>query len=194
MTAGAAVRGKRTREQLIRAAVALVSEVGWGNVSTRLVADRAGVPAGAVHYHFRSLTDLLIDATTPAFAQLVDEADAALGRARDVPEGVAWLVGAMSRYTDDPGELRLSSEVFLAATRHERLGAAISAMLARFRRIAADWLTRCGHGQDAETTAAVLAATLDGLMLHRAISAPIHPDALATTLRRILAKGKGAST
>jgi AcrR family transcriptional regulator len=46
---GSAGRGRRTREQLIDAAAALVGEVGWGAVTTRLVAERAGVNGLVLH-------------------------------------------------------------------------------------------------------------------------------------------------
>jgi AcrR family transcriptional regulator len=182
----AAVRGQRTRDALCRAAVELVSELGWGNVSTRLVAERAGVPAGTVHYHFPSLTDLLIDATTPMLWRMVDEAAAALDAAGDVSAGLDWFAAAVAQYAADPAGLRLPSEVFLAATRHERLGEQIAAMLARFRASVAGWLVRCGHGEDATAAATVLAATLDGLALHRAVDPAVDPQALTGVLRRIV--------
>src|SRR5215831_2354768 len=100
------MRGQRTREALCRAAVELVSELGWGNVSTRLVAERAGVPAGTVHYHFPSLTDLLIDATTPLLWRIADEAAAALDTAGDVSAGLEWFAAALSQYSADPAALR----------------------------------------------------------------------------------------
>ena len=55
-------RGRATRQRLLKAAVALVGEVGWNGVTTRLVAKRADVSPGVVHYHYASVTDLLIAA------------------------------------------------------------------------------------------------------------------------------------
>ncbi|WP_288047924.1 helix-turn-helix domain-containing protein, partial [Nocardia sp.] len=52
-----AERGRATRERLLEAAVSLIGEVGWSGVSTRMVAQRAGVNAGVVHYHFASVSD-----------------------------------------------------------------------------------------------------------------------------------------
>ena len=187
----AVVRGQRTREALCRAAVALVAERGWGGVSTRLVAERAGVPAGAVHYHFASLTDLLIDATAPLLARITDEAVAALDAAPDLPSGVDWLLGAVVRYSADPAALRLPSEVFLAGTRHERLGGEFAALLARFRASLAGWLTRCGRGAEAGAVATLLAAALDGLLLHRAVDPAVEPRALIGVLRRLVAPTTG---
>ncbi|HET6287357.1 MAG TPA: helix-turn-helix domain-containing protein, partial [Amycolatopsis sp.] len=58
----AAERGQAVRRRLLEAAVALVPERGWSAVSTRILADRAGVTPSVVHYHFPSLQDLVIEA------------------------------------------------------------------------------------------------------------------------------------
>jgi hypothetical protein len=150
-----------------------------------------------VHYHFPSLTDLLIDATTPVLWRMADEAAAALDAAADVSTGLDWFAAAVAQYAADPAGLRLPGEVFLAATRHERLGEQILAMLARFRACVADWLVRCGHGRNAEAVATVLVATLDGLALHRAVDAAVDPPALIGVLRRLVAsdpEGRSASS
>ncbi|WP_231991179.1 TetR/AcrR family transcriptional regulator [Mycobacterium ulcerans] len=62
----AAERGAQTRAALMAAAVAVIAERGWGAATTRMVAERAGLPPGLVHYHFASLNDLLIDAALQA--------------------------------------------------------------------------------------------------------------------------------
>jgi AcrR family transcriptional regulator len=186
-------RGQRTREALCRAAVALVAERGWGGASTRLVAERAGVPPGTVHYHFASLPDLLIDATAPLLGRITDEAVAALDAAPDLPAGVDWLLGVVARYSADPAALRLPGEVLLAGTRHERLGREIAAMLARFRAGLAGWLARCGRAGDAEAVAMLLAAALDGLLLHRAVDPAVEPAVLIGVLRRLLDPGSAAA-
>ncbi|HEX3814380.1 MAG TPA: helix-turn-helix domain-containing protein, partial [Mycobacteriales bacterium] len=50
-----------TRERLMAAAAELIAELGWGRVTTRAVAERAGLPHGSVSYHFRGKQDLLIE-------------------------------------------------------------------------------------------------------------------------------------
>ncbi|WFE33525.1 TetR/AcrR family transcriptional regulator [Micromonospora sp. WMMD975] len=182
----ASTRGQRTREALCSATVALVAEVGWGNVTTRLVADRAGVPVGAVHYHFRSLSELLIEACTPVLWQLIDEVRAGLGSTADLETGLDWFVTSLTGYAGDPTALRLPSEIFLAATRNESLGARIDEAIRTFREVVTAWLDRCGHGADAEAAATVLAAAMDGLLLYRAVGVAVEPAALAGILRRIV--------
>lgn len=186
MAEGAAARGAATRAALTRAAIELIGEVGWGSVSTRMVAERAGVPTGSVHYHFRSLDGLLADATVPLLNGVVDEAEAAMSSAADLDAGIDWITGMVGHYTADAGESRLSSEIFLAAARSERLGPEIAATLARFRRAVAAWLTRCGQERDADALAVLVAAAVDGLMLHRAVDADVDPEAVGIALRRVV--------
>lgn len=51
----------------------LVAERGWSAVSTRVLAERAGVVPRAVHYHFASLQTLLREATVTAMRALIGE-------------------------------------------------------------------------------------------------------------------------
>ncbi len=49
---------QQTKEILIDAAGALVAELGFSNVSTRAIADKAGQNIGSIHYHFKSKENL----------------------------------------------------------------------------------------------------------------------------------------
>jgi len=50
-----AERGQAVRRRLLDAAAELIPELGWSGVSTRVLAERAAVTPGMVHYHFASL-------------------------------------------------------------------------------------------------------------------------------------------
>src|SRR5690606_20241586 len=54
--------GQATRRRLLDAAAVLIAEVGWGRVTTRAVAERAGLPHGTVSYHFPGKQALLSEA------------------------------------------------------------------------------------------------------------------------------------
>lgn len=186
----AALRGQETRQRLLAAAVELVQETGWGAVSTRAIAQRAGVRPGVVHYHFPSVTDLLVDATVPALTGMVDEVVTLLEAAEDVPAGIDALLGTAAGYADDyaadePAS-RLTAEAFLAATRVPRLRAALAETLTQARARLADWLRARGYQGDAEAVATVLAAALDGLILHRAVDPATDLAAAARALRALV--------
>ncbi|NLX21679.1 MAG: helix-turn-helix transcriptional regulator [Phycisphaerae bacterium] len=62
---------ERTKQSLIQAAGELLAERGVGEVSTRAVAERAGVNLGTIHYHFGGKEELFKEVLR--FACQVDE-------------------------------------------------------------------------------------------------------------------------
>ena len=187
---GTVDRGRATRERLLGAAVELVGEVGWGEVTTRLVADRAGVRPGLVHYHFASVEDLLVTACTGMVGRMLDGVLHELTRHDDLDAGLDWLLTELRGYTgSDPASLLLT-EAFLAASRIPRLHADLAGHVSAFRTGVAGWLRALGHTADAAAGATVLAAAIDGFVLHRALDESLDPTALAGPLRRMLATGR----
>lgn len=185
----AADRGREVRRRLVQAARELVPERGWAAVSTRTLAERAGVAPGLVHYHFASLQALLTEAAVGAVRDAVEDTAALLERAGTPGELVDLLLGEVDRYTGaDPASL-LATETYLAATRDAGLRRELAGVLEGFQSRIAGWLHT--HGvPEPEATAAVLAAALDGVLLHRTL-APPPPGALAPVLRRVVARNGG---
>ncbi|MFI7700143.1 TetR/AcrR family transcriptional regulator [Nonomuraea sp. NPDC049480] len=183
MAGDSAARGQTTRQRLLDATVALIPELGWGGVTTRLVAERAGVAPGVVHYHFASVTDLLVAAGTGFSAGMLDLLAKELTTRPGIGEGVDWLLGELSRYSGvDPASL-LVVEMFLASTRLPELRERLGEQIAAFRSRVASWLAERGYQGDATAAAAMLAAAVDGIMLHRALDPDLDPAALAGPLR-----------
>lgn len=186
----AAARGREVRQRLVRATAELIAERGWTAVSTRMAAERAGVAAGLVHYHFASLQALRAEAVISTMRGLLDGLGPLLERAETPDDALDLLLGSLDRYTGHDQTSLLLTEAYLAATRDENLRQAIGAIVADLRRQLAEWLGR--RGVDApEQTAAVLAAAMDGLILHRALNSDLTAAAAAPVLRRILAPAGG---
>lgn len=182
----AAERGRQARERLLRVAAELIAERGWTAVSTRMVAERAGVAAGVVHYHFASLPALLRQAALGAMSGLVDQLGPILAGASSAGEALEVLLGALEEFDGtDPVSL-LFVEAYLAATRDDELRVALAGLIAAFRDRLADVLaTR--QVSDPATTAAVLTAAIDGVMLHRALTADLTAARVGPVLRRLIA-------
>lgn len=182
----AAERGRKVRQRLVRTAAELIAERGWTAVSTRVLAERAGVAPGLVHYHFASLQALLAEAAVSEMRGLIDGLGLLLERARTPDDALDLMLGSLDHYTGhDPTSL-LFTETYLAATRDAGLRQAVGTLVTDFCRQLARWLGERGVATP-EDTATVLAAAIDGVMLHRALNPGLTAVTVAPVLRRILA-------
>lgn len=185
MTPTSVERGNETRARLLEAAAQLIVEQGWGAVTTRKVADRAGVRQGLVHYHFSTVTDLLIDAALDSSRREVEGAVSALLDAPGPAGGIQQVLTMMASYTvNDPATV-LFSEMLLAAPRHERLRVELSLLMRKWRTATAEWLRRNGGPEDADATAVLLGAAVDGLVMYRLIDPALADLPVAGPLLRL---------
>ena len=176
-------RGREVRLRLLRAAAELIPELGWNAVSTRILAQRAGLAPGLVHYHFESLQALLREASLTSMHESLEFTNALFEQAEALESGVDMLLGALDAYTgSDPASL-LFIEAYLASLRDPRLAQELALLEVDFRRRFARWLA--AHGQaEPDATAAVLAAALDGVLLHRSLG----PDLTSSSVRLVLGR------
>ena len=180
----AADRGREMRARLLRAATELIVERGWTATTTRVVAERAGVTPGLVHYHFPSVQALLREAALGVARELTAQLAPVLAGTRSAGQAVDLLFGSLDGHSGtDPASVLLF-EAYLAATRDAELRRSLAGVLTEFRRELAERFT--DHGVPGpETTAAVVAAAVDGVMLHRALLGPERGDT-TTVLRRLV--------
>jgi AcrR family transcriptional regulator len=185
MDSPAAARGREVRQRLMAAAIELIPERGWTAVSTRVLAVRAGVTPSVVHYHFPSLQALLIDAAVGSMRQLLAETETFLDTAGTPAEAIDAMFLSVDQYSGaDPMSL-LFIEAYLASTRDERLRAQIADVIGGFRQRLGRWLDE--HGVPAPNdTAGVLAAAVDGLLLHRGLGNGQEAGAAVAVLRRLV--------
>ena len=71
-TDGRSIRGQATRDRIVDAAREMLVEHGHGGMSTRAVADRAGVRLSLVHYHFGGSHGLLVEVLARENEQLLE--------------------------------------------------------------------------------------------------------------------------
>ncbi|MFB9837251.1 TetR/AcrR family transcriptional regulator [Actinoallomurus acaciae] len=186
MSATAADRGREARRRLLEAAAELIAERGWAAVSTRMLAERAGVAPGVVHYHFSSVQALLTEAALTVMHGLIEQTGTSLARARTPGEALGLMMDFLTAYDGrDPTSL-LFAETYLAAGRDEELRRSLGELLTGFGRALADRLAE--HQVPApDATAAVVAAAIDGIMLHRALGPGPDATELTAVLRRLVA-------
>jgi AcrR family transcriptional regulator len=185
---------EQTRVRLLRAAAELIAEQGWGAVRTRAVAERAGLPHGAVSYHFRGKQELLTEAALYTFAQALplEELAGEPGTSADLVDLVeGWLTGTE---VADPVVAGVGMEAMLQAERDPVLRRRLAELMSRYRE-ALTGIVR--DSQRRKTTrsrtdpaglAALLAALGDGLFLHARIDPELDTAAALTALRDLLTR------
>lgn len=185
MSSPSAARGREVRQRLLAAAVELIPERGWAAVSTRVLAERAGVTPSVVHYHFSSVQALLNEAVVGLMRQVLAEMDTVFDTASTPARGVDALVAAVGQYTGADRTSLLFVEAYLAATRDEALREQIGGVVEEFKGRLGRWLDERGVPAPGET-AAVLMASVDGLLLHRGVGAGAEAGSVAAVLRRLV--------
>ena len=188
----AADRGREVRLRLLSAAAELIAELGWTAVSTRILAERAGVTPGLVHYHFPSLQALLRDAALGMISDLLSGIESIFDDGRSLDRGVEMMLGSLEASSGGDSTSVLFTETYLAAIRDETLRIELIALVDEFRRKLARWLSEHGVKTPADT-AAVLAAAIDGVMLHRVLDPQLTSSSVAPVLRRLVAEGPSRS-
>ena len=183
--------GEVTRQRLLTAAAELIAEVGWGRVTTRAVAERAGLPHGAVSYHFRGKRELLGEAAMRAFSDaLPAEAFAALTSLGDFIALLRAEIGVPDAV--DPVMSRLMMETLREAERDPWLRERMGEFMATYRRLIVDMVR---HEQEtgsllaavsAEGLATLLAAVGDGLLMHALLDPQLEVNAALDALNALL--------
>lgn len=177
-------RGAATRDRLLAAALALIPELGWGAVTTRAVAERAGVNPGLVHYHFPTVPDLLTAAALGFCESFGDTWLDLLTDAPDATDALTRLIVELDAHPPDEPASRLMAEIVLAAPRYPALRTGLAALITTVRARLADWL-RAHQVTDPDAVAALTLAAIEGIALHRAIGAAADTTAYARALTRI---------
>src|SRR5690606_24183137 len=162
-----------------------------GRVTTRAVAQRAGLPLGAVSYHFRGKQELL----TPAALATVEAAFPTGGLA--AVNSLAELIDLMTRAIGDRhSETAVLSGVLVEtlreAGRDPALAERMTGLLAEYRRLLGDLVRaeqqrgRLRDDVDPAALAILLAAVGDGLLLHALLDRHLETDDAFETLRGLL--------
>ncbi len=192
-----AVRPERggTRERLLTAAIELIAEAGWGGVTTRAVAERAGVNQALVHYHYRSVPGLLREAAYAAMSATFEPVMLRLVEAGDPVVALRGMFAGLAEIDPDAPESRAVVEAAVQAVRDPELGAQVRQMLAVCRQELARRLAaaqaegRLAAGAEPAALAAALAGLLDGLALHRLIDPEVDVGAASAAVLALLGVG-----
>jgi AcrR family transcriptional regulator len=115
----------KNRSVLLDAAEELMLEDGYAAVTSRRVAERAGLKPQLVHYYFRAMDDMFIEIFRRRAKQGLD----AQARALDSPQPL-W---ALWEFGTDPAATRLTMEFMGLANHRKALRAEIAYYAEQFR-------------------------------------------------------------
>jgi AcrR family transcriptional regulator len=100
--------GQQARTAIVDATVASLAEDGFSATSARAVADRAGIAAGGVFYHFGSMDDLLAVVFAQCLAARLDRLRAVLAAPQGaLPEALRDAVSAEFAHPESRALLEL---------------------------------------------------------------------------------------
>jgi AcrR family transcriptional regulator len=166
-------QGAETRARILAATADLVGERGWDRVTTRSIAQRAGVNQALVHYHFGSIEALVREAALTAVNEELASATAPLLEPVPLEEGIRGSGRAVDALDPTSPRMSLFIELLLRSARDPILYEALVEELRAFRtllagRIAAEAAAGTVRADvDPMGMAVLITAALDGLLLHR---------------------------
>jgi AcrR family transcriptional regulator len=160
-----------TRQRILEAAIAEISERGIAGARTRSIAERAEVNNALVHYHFKSMDDLIAEAAAAVFAQMTDAAFSVL-TTPSLTEGLDQMSEFVGRVDPNEPGWQALLEVMVNTPRNPRLGELVLGWLAEYRIAVRDRLDRAvaegelPAGVDTDALSLALMALFDGLGLY----------------------------
>jgi AcrR family transcriptional regulator len=198
-----AAKAAQTRERILEAARRILSEEGVERLTTRRVAELAGVSHGMVHYHFADKRDLILALVVHArrdwvepLEELVDGPGTSEARMRAV---ISWM--AEPQTTD---VMRAHQSLFVFALGDDVVRRRLAAEFARWRapfvKLFADLGVELGvGGLDAVGVGEAFAAAADALVQQQSLDPELPTELMLTQLfERVIgrdgaAQGRGRS-
>lgn len=126
-----------TRERILAGAKASLLKVGYANLSTRLIAETAGVPLSQIHYHFGSKQKLVLELLEEENRRLLSRQTAMFGS--DIPLWKQW-VQACDFLDDDleSGYVRVLQEMVAAGWSDPEIARSVGADIRGWFELLAD--------------------------------------------------------
>lgn len=165
----------------------LIAELGWSQVTTRAIAERAGLPHGTVSYHFRGKQELLTKAALYTIEHLfpMSELEAITTLEDLLPLIRSWLGNRDATGSVGAGVLM---EAIHESKWNPVLRQHLAAILREYRRVVAE-VVRTEQSRDTlasnlapEAVATLIAAAGDGLLLHVLLDSELNVTLATETL------------
>ena len=176
-----------------------MSEIGVDRVRTRSIAERAGVNPALVHYHFGSVADLVMEAAQDALLRTLGPSIEAFQSGTTIRASIRAILRWVERHGEEAPGSTILAEAMVKATRNASFRRWATKASQRFRLIILDKLRAARDAGeldpelDLPAAATLLAAALDGLLLHRLVDPTLDVMRTAGPLEAMLiGPGRGA--
>lgn len=182
----------RTRQLILRATVALMAEIGIDRVRTRTIAERAGVNPALVHYHFGSVSALVLEAAEDALLRELGPSIDVLRSGATMKASLHAILAWIERYGEHTAGSTILAEAMVKATRDPSFRRWTKRASQRFRSVILERLEAARDAgeldpnQDLVAAAVLLAAALDGLLFHRLVDQTLDVMQTAAPLEAML--------
>lgn len=171
--------GERTnerREQILEAAYHTLVQVGFEKITTRRIAQEAGVNIATLHYHFGTKEALLSEVVRYTVQRVESRLRAAMQAAPTPAEGLAMAFRTVWEIAQErPGILRY--DLVLRALRDEAARSEAKSIYATYRRLVEDIAERhlaeggtLPSGVTPATLAHYLVSVVDGILLQHLVT------------------------
>jgi len=182
----------RTRQRILRATVALMAEIGIDRVRTRSIAERAGVNPALVHYHFGSVSALVLAAAADALRRELGPSIDALWTGATMKASLRAVLAWIERHGERTAGSTILAEAMVKATRDASFRRWTTRASQRFRSAIRERLEAAleagelDPNLDLTAAAVLLAAALDGLLFHRLVDPTLDVMQTAAPLEAML--------
>jgi len=187
-----------TRKRILNAAALLIADLGWSAVTTRRIAEQAGVNNALIHYYFGTKDALLLEAASEMFTEEFEGPMTRMFTAPTFRSGMQAYVDYLRAIEDHGPGVTVSVEALLRGVRDEAVRTWIEKLLGGARQmieqlvIAAQARGELPADLDPGGAAVVLAALMDGLVLYRLVFPDLDLDAVESSLLGMMtASSKG---
>lgn len=181
-----------TRRRILAAALDCFAEKGFAGTSNKDIAERAGLTAGAVSYHFDSKSDVFLAVHRDNQDDTISRCQTALRRQTSMAGALAALFDNLrGSQTRAKNILRFNSLARSEATRHPEIAAARddSRWRALFREISQLGVSTGAIRAEDELAVRALLATLVAGLSHHAADAPYRNHVEALRALKLLIAG-----
>lgn len=182
-----------TKKRILSAATHLIAELGWPAVTTRRIAERAGVNNALIHYYFGTKDALLLEAVAEMFTEEFEGPMSRMFTAPTFRSGMQAYVDYLRTIEDHGSGVTVTVEALMRGVRDEAVRTWIEDLLGGVRQmieqlvIAAQARGELPADLDPGGAAVVLAALMDGLVLYRLVFPDLDLDAVESSLLGMMA-------